>query len=82
MAYNFIISVTSQHLASKCAYSYLGMSMTNSVMKCVPILHNSSQVDECVHKWHLVSINILDNIFPLHTRTKKNYHLKYPNVLH
>ena len=32
---------------------YLGMSMFQSVMKCMPMLHNSLQVDQSVHKWHL-----------------------------
>ena len=50
---NFTVSVTSWHLAFKCTYKYLGMSMFNSVLRCMPMLHNGLQVEQCVHKWHL-----------------------------
>ena len=36
----------------KCAYWYLGVSMSNNVMRCVAMLHNSLQVDLTVHIRH------------------------------
>ena len=42
---NFTISVTSWHLAFKCTYYYLGMSMFNCVMRCMPMLHDGLQGD-------------------------------------
>ena len=45
MMNNFIISVTSWPLVLKCASSYLGIGMFNSIMRCMLMLHNSLQVD-------------------------------------
>ena len=45
MMNNFIISVTSCHLAFTCTNYYLSMSMFNSVMRCMLVLHNGLQVD-------------------------------------
>ena len=39
---------------------------------------SSSCILKC--KWLILTFSMLDNIFPLHTKTH-NYHLKYPNVL-
>ena len=42
--YNFTISVTLWHLAFNCASENLGMSMSDSVMRCMPMLHDGLQV--------------------------------------
>ena len=50
----------------KCAISYLGMSMFNSILRCVPLLNNGLQVDEqCIEM--TLGISMLRNFFLLHT---------------
>ena len=46
---NFTLSVTLWHLAFKWVYKYLGMSVLNRVLRCMPMLDNSLQVDwKCI----------------------------------
>ena len=95
---NFTTSVTWWQFTLKCSCQYLGVSMFNSIMRCIPMLHNGQQVNYIVHNWHMalacsrfssscivkweqitLAINMLNNIFPLHTKTQ-NYHLNYHDV--
>ena len=79
MINNFIIIVNSWHLAFKHAYSYLGMSMFNSVYEVYPYATQwSTSWLKCTQM--ALAISMLKNIFPLHTKTQ-DYHLTYPNVL-
>ena len=57
----------------------MGMSMSNGVMRYMPMLHIGLQVDQkCAQM--MLAINMFTNIFLLSTKIQ-NYHLKYPNVL-
>ena len=59
------ISVTSWHLAVKYPYQYLGMSMFNNIMSCVPMFHKGLQVNL---SQIILGISMLIKIFLLHAK--------------